>query len=138
MNDARIARWMVVAVLGVVCCGCGGGVSDPFQRVRVHGTATVGGTPVAHGILRLTGEKLNDNTVANVVLKVAEGKFDSEAEGFPGITAGECNAELHLYKDSDGSEPLGTWTGIVSVPADGAEIKLEIPSDAVEKAPPNT
>lgn len=125
------------AAILLLCAGCGGGASDPFQRVRVHGTATVGGTPVAHGILRLMGEKQNDQ-VASVVLDVSEGKFDSQAQGFPGITAGQCEAQLHLYKDADGNEPLGTWTGIVTVPADGAEIKLDVPADAVEKASPNT
>lgn len=127
------ARFLLSATL-LVAAGCGGGVDDPFTRVPVKGTVKVGGQPVAHGLLRLEGAKQED-LAANLVLTVTDGMVDSEAAGLSGITAGECQVELHLYEDADGAVPKGTWRGIVTVPADGSEISIDAPAESVEKAP---
>lgn len=128
----RVGALLAVALL--ISAGCGGGADDPFQRTPVRGTVNVGGKPVAHGLLRLEGQK-KDDLAANVVLTVTNGKVDSEAAGLPGITAGECQVELHLYEDAEGAVPLGTWRGVVTIPADGSEISIDAPAEAVEKAP---
>jgi len=99
--------------------------------------ANVGGQPVAHGLLSVEGERKQD-AVANLVLTVKDGKFDSEAEGFSGITSGECQAHLHIYQDEDGNVPLGSWEGVISVPTDGSATNVDAPADAVSKAPKQT
>ena len=120
----RVGALLAVALL--ISAGCGGGADDPFQRTPVRGTVNVGGKPVAHGLLRLEGQK-KDDLAANVVLTVTNGKVDSEAAGLPGITAGECQVELHLYEDADGRNIVGyMWARTAKCPNPqcGAEMPM--------------
>jgi hypothetical protein len=122
-----LASMFVPLLLAATLSGCGGDVEDPFERVPVQGTVTVGGEPVQYGLLQLTGEK-NEKTqeTAFVSAQVRDGKF-AVKDG--ATTPGPNEAFLIIYasepKENEEVKTAGTWNGTVTVEPE-KDLKIEI------------
>lgn len=123
MHRRRPFPWL--APLGVMLwtgmlSGCGGGASDPFERIDVTGTVTLDGQPLKYGEIYFKGERLNPDApdVPQAQLLIRDGKFSSSRGLQPGrgknavtVTAYAGDPPPPTDGDAEVPEPkvLGYW-----------------------------
>lgn len=114
-----LAGWSWVA-LAWMTIGCGG-PADPFDRVAVEGTVTVGGEPLSRGVIRLT--PIAPTAGPKVSLPVIDGHFTVDATMGP--VAGRHRVEVA----ADESEEF---------PHDGEDVLEELAGQPAPRRPRRT
>lgn len=135
MNGFAVCRpWAAIVLL---CAGCSGAPTDPFNRVTITGTVTLDGQPIRWGSVTLKGER-NEATQeqAFASFAVRDGKIVEEA-GAPGTTAGTNEVSVIVYDtdpEDETREPVikGTWLGQLEIQA-GQPLDIKIDSSSLEK-----
>lgn len=97
--------WVLLACLVVGC----GGSTDPFERVAVEGTVTIGGEPLGRGMIRLT--PIAPTEGPKVSLPVVDGRFAGDA------TVGPVAGRHRVAVEVDESDEF---------PHDGEEVLEEL------------
>jgi hypothetical protein len=137
---------VVMAAAGILS-GCGGGATDPFERIDVTGTVTLDGQPLKYGEIYFKGERLNPDApdVPQAQLPIRDGKFNSTRAYKPG--RGKNTVTVTAYDgdpppqsagdDTDIPEPkvLGYWQTEITL-ADKNPLSFAISKSELQQQPP--
>ena len=137
---ARLRGGVPAALLACGLLGCG---SDAPETYHVSGNVTFDGKPVPAGLIRFTPDSSKSNSGPAGYARIADGRFDTSAEGGKGHVGGPMIVQIdgsssdpgEIPTDESGIEPdikvlFSTWQTTADLPKEDATQDFEVPAEA--------
>jgi hypothetical protein len=142
MLSFRINSCGLLACLGILCAGCGGG--DSTTRYDVAGTVTFDGKPVPAGVILFTPDVSKNNRGPTGFAKIKDGKYDTRQEGKGTVggphtvaISGSDGARLPQQELPDGMPLFTDYGTAVDLPKAATTQDFEVPASAKHGGTPS-
>ena len=127
--------WLLIALAYGTAAFVGCSEQDTQTRFRVSGNVNFAGAPVPYGEVLFTPDGAADNSGAQGIATIRNGKYDTSAEGGKGVGGGPTVVRVTALADEKASKLLCEYDYKVDLPKEDSTLTIEVPASAANKKP---